>query len=543
VSDSPLPPPSPEETGLVADAAIPRTPAERISPADRSRLKEAIRKSTLALLFASALGTAAPLHAEEHAAKPAASAVAERLPDDAVTRHTLKLGGRELAYTATAGTLPLRDGKGEKQASVFYVAYTATGSGKEARPITFAFNGGPGAASAYLQLGALGPRILQFGPDGTVPPKSDHLVDNPQSWLAFTDLVFIDPVGTGYSRAVGGSEEAQKKFWGVRQDLDSLAAFIRLYLTQADRLQSPIYLAGESYGGFRAAKLPHLLAERQGIPVRGALLVSPALEFGLMGGNAFNPLPYALRLPAYAAVVLERRGELSPEALSEAEHFALGEYLLGLANPPGDPKKAAQFYGTVARLTGLPEPLVAQHKGRIPLGTFIKRFRHDQGLLVSRYDGSATGPDPYPAQPTARSGDPVLDGTRPIFTAAMVAYLRDELGFKTDLPYRLLDGEIAAKWDWRSGLSRREAYNGASDDMREALALHPRLRFLIVHGLTDLATPYMMSRYVIDHLPPLGSGPRVELKVYPGGHMMYLRPDSRGRLRDDAAAFYRETAG
>jgi carboxypeptidase C (cathepsin A) len=480
-----------------------------------------------------ALGLALPsARAEE--GKPAATA-ARILPDDAVTQHKMRVGGGEVGYTATAGTLPLRDGKGEKLADVFYVAFMREGVLDAARrPITYAFNGGPGAASAYLDIGALGPRALEFGPGGRMPPVSDHVEDNPDTWLPFTDLVFIDPVGTGYSRATGGTDEVAKRYWGVKQDLDTLAQVIRLHLTRIGRLASPMYLVGESYGGFRAARLAHQLATEEGVAPAGVLMVSPVIEFKLMSGDALDLLPWALRLPSYAAVELETRGTIAPEALGEVERYALTDYLVGLAAGPTESAAAQRLYARVAALIGLSEATVARWEGRVPLGTYVKEFQRSTGRIVSRYDGSVTSPDPDP-RAHRNEEDPVLEASIAPFTRAFVAYARDELGFATEAPFELLSREVGRHWDWSSAGGRSSL--GASDALRRALAVQSKLRALVAHGMTDLQTPYMMSRYVVDHMPA-ELRPRVALKLYEGGHMMYLRAGSRHRLRDDALAFY-----
>jgi carboxypeptidase C (cathepsin A) len=224
--------------------------------------------------------------------------------------------------------------------------------------------------------------------------------------------------------------------------------------------------------------------------------------------------------------------------LAEAERFAMKEYLPALV-AGGREVEGAALLAEVARRTGLPEDVVARRRGRIPVEVFQKEFRRAEGRIMSRYDGSASGFDPYPGSSSARGADPILEGTKAAFTTAMLAYYRETLGVKTDLPYRLLNGQVGGKWDWKSGLGGwGQGYIGGTDDMREALALDPKLRVLIAHGVTDLQTPYMMSRYIIDHLPPLGDRARVELKLYQGGHMMYMRPGSRARLHDDAAQFY-----
>ena len=474
---------------------------------------------------------------EQPEAKPAAAA---SLPADAVTTHTITVDGRELAYTATAGTLALTNDKGERTAEIFYVAYRLSGAPKASRPITIAFNGGPGAGSAYLQVGALGPRVLDYGDGRELPFTSGKVIDNPDTWLDVSDLVFVDPVETGYSRSTLSDDETRKQFLGVRQDLDAMGRIIHQLVVHLDRLDSPVYLAGESYGGFRAARLPRLLAANEGVVVRGTVLISPALEFSLLGRGEFNPMPSAVRIPSYAAVALEAQGKLSPSALADAEHFALGDYLTGIVTPPTDSAAAERFYQTIADLIGLPEPTVARFRGRVPVGVFQKEARHGDQTLLSRYDGSVAAPDPYPSSYTSEGGDPILAGINGPLTSGFVNYARDELNFKTDHRYLLLNGEVSHHWTWREGEGGGFGQGGpdASDDLREGLALEPRLHVLIAHGMTDLQTPYLGSRYVISQLPEKLTRDRITLALYTGGHMMYLRPASRAALHHDARAIY-----
>ena len=243
------------------------------------------------------LSAAVPAIAQERT-HPAQTEAASGVPADSITHHRFKAGSAEAAFTVTAGSLSLGDGKGP---SMFYMAYTRDGAAHEARPLTFVFNGGPGASSAYLHLGALGPRVVDFGSTGQMPPQPVHLIDNPDSWLDLTDLVFIDPPGTGYNTT------DDKKYYAVREDLEAFASFIDLYLGLNGRTSSAKYLVGESYGGFRAARLPQILADDHGISLMGVFMISPVMEFSLIGGDEFEPLPYALRLPAYAASQARRR--------------------------------------------------------------------------------------------------------------------------------------------------------------------------------------------------------------------------------------------
>jgi carboxypeptidase C (cathepsin A) len=471
------------------------------------------------------------------AAESSAQAHAPRLPADAVTHHEMTLAGRTLAYTATAGTLPLSDEKGEQTAEIFYVAFTLDGVSDVAhRPVTYVFNGGPGAASAYLDIGAIGPRALDLGPAGTLPPKSATVTDNADSWLPFTDLVFVDPVGTGYSQAVGGADAAAKQFWGVQQDLDALEEIVRLHLTRSGRLGAPVYLVGESYGGFRAARLAHDLPRNKGVTPAGVLLISPVLEFRLMEGDQLDLLPWALHLPSYAATNLAQEGAIKPDALAAAEHFAMTDYLTALAAGEGSAADSAALYAKLAQLTGLDQDRIASWRGLIPPELYVREIRRRDGETVSSYDATVaiTNTNPWGG---GSHDDPVLDATIAPFTTAFVAYARDELGFKTDLPFELLDREVSRHWDWGGGHHGPPDSLGASEALDRALALQPQLKVLIAHGLTDVLTPYMMSRYVVTHLPQ-NEQSRVALKLYDGGHMMYLRETSRHRLHDDAQAFY-----
>jgi carboxypeptidase C (cathepsin A) len=484
--------------------------------------------SLLLLLAMPALATD-----EKPTAQPAAKPTAMPPPADSTTHHEITLGDKTLAYTATAGSLAIKDDKGEKQADIFFLAFTLDGADAAQRPVTYAFNGGPGAASAYLDLGALGPRMLDFGTTGKPEPVVEHVVDNPDSWLPFTDLVFVDPAGTGFSRAA--SDDAAKKLYGVGPDLDALAQVIRLHLGRSNRLASPIYLVGESYGGFRAARLAQLLAAQEGIAAAGVMLISPVIEFRLMSGDRFDVLPWALRLPAYAAVALEAKQALSLDALKEPERFALNDYLVALA--AGTRATPEHFYDRVAELTGLDAATVSRWGGRVPPGAYVKALRRADGQIVSRYDGTVAAPDPDPSSAYGED-DPLLQGTIAPFTRAFTAYARDELGVTTDLAYHLLSNEVGRHWHWHDGNSDQRGDVGSADTLARAMALQPHLKVLIAHGLTDLTTPYMMSRYVVDHLPSNVTAERVTLKLYPGGHMMYLRSGSRRQLHDDAAAFY-----
>ncbi len=448
------------------------------------------------------------------------------LPADSTTQHTLTAGGLKLAYTATAGTLPLRDGKGERSASVFYVAYTVPGADPKTRPVTFCFNGGPGAGMAYLHLGAAGPITLQMGTPETDGARA-KLEENPDSWLSFTDLVFIDPVGTGYSRAAK-PDEAQKEFWGVKQDAAAMAKTVSLWLTRNGRTTSPKFLAGESYGGVRAIKLARDLQREQSTIVNGIVMVSPLIEGAFLNGSDEAILGHALRLPSYAGAALERRHAFDPKAVEEAYKFALGEYLTTLAGPLPAGDAGREFYGKLSALTDIPVDVLARHAGRLPFGA--SDFRRRDGEIRSLYDYSLGIPDPHP-EGDHEMVDPVLSGYGRAYGAAFEGYVADQLGFKTDLTYELLSFEVNQKWD--------NANDGGPpitsiEDLTESLALNPSLRVLVAHGYFDVITPWGVSQWLLDHLR-VGRD-RAELKVFPGGHMLYTRPASRAGLKSAVAS-------
>src|SRR5271170_5492655 len=294
--------------------------------------------------------------------QPSGPGVLLLLPADAVTEHSIDLPGGKLAYTATAGTFPLFDQSGDRAAAIFYTAYVAKSANAAARPITFVFNGGPGAASAFLNLGMVGPRIAQFGMDGR-DGSNVRLIDNPDTWLAFTDLVLIDPVGTGWSRPA--KPDGGHAFWGVHGDTESMAKVIALYVARNSRASSPKFILGESYGGFRAAKVARVLQSDQGIMASGILMLSPMLEGAFQFGGDRFALGAALQLPSLAAAQLERKGAFSQEALAKAEHFALTDYLSTLAGPPPQGDTSKNFYARVAQITGLPADTVAESRGFI----------------------------------------------------------------------------------------------------------------------------------------------------------------------------------
>jgi carboxypeptidase C (cathepsin A) len=454
------------------------------------------------------------------------------LPGDAVTQHSIDLPSGKLAYTATAGTFSLFDQSGERAAAVFYTAYVAKSDNPAGRPVTFVFNGGPGAGSAFLHLGLVGPRLAEFGMAGR-DGASVRLIDNPDTWLAFTDLVLIDPVGTGWSRPAkpdGGSA-----FWSVRSDAQSLAKVIALYVSKNGRVSSPKFIVGESYGGFRAAKVARTLQSEQGIVVSGVLMLSPLLEGAFQFGGDRFALGAALQLPSLAAAELERKGTFSKDALAQAEHFALTDYLSTLAGPPLKGDAAKSFYARVGQMTGLSPDVLAESRGFIQ-DAYVKNLRASDHKIVSHYDVTFAVDDPNPESPTARGPDPVLDGVIRSYGSAFAGYARDELGFKTDVTYNLLASDISGRWDWQDGSGHSPP--SVAEDLRVLLALTPSFHLMVAHGYSDMITPYAVTRYVLDHLPPYEGEERTQLKLYRGGHMFYLDAASRKAFTADARTMY-----
>jgi carboxypeptidase C (cathepsin A) len=494
----------------------------------------------LLLALVLALCGSLPGLAQEHPGKadagseqrPQRGGVLAMLPSDATSEHTLNAHSRPIAYTATAGTLPIIDTSGERKASVFYTAYTEHGADAATRPVTFVFNGGPGAASVYLHLGLAGPKVLDFGPTGR-DGAAARLRENPDTWLDFTDLVFVDAVGTGWSRPAKADDTS---FFGVRPDAQVMAKVVALYLARQGRMASPKYILGESYGGFRAVKVASVLQQDQGIVVSGIVMASPLIEGGyVFGSGDRHSLGCALQLPSVVAAELEHRHAFSPQAIADAERFALTDYLATLAGPAPKGDAARTFYGRVARMTGLPADLVTRSRGCVR-DAYLKHRRETDHEVLSVYDATFASPDPFPEREGRHGGDPVLDGFTRALGGAFVGYAREELGFKTDVTYAVLNPEVNGKWEWERG--KRGSPPSISDDIREFLSLNPSFRLLVAHGYSDLVTPYAVTRYVIDHLPEFGEADRVQLKVYAGGHMFYFAERPRVEFTRDVKAFY-----
>ena len=463
---------------------------------------------------------------------PSSPVVAEqhRLPPDSTTKQTLALPGRTLAFSATAGSIRLFDDKGEPQADIAYTAYQLDGAEARTRPVTFFFNGGPGAASAYLQLGNAGPWRLSIDGDAAVPSASPDLQPNAETWLDFTDLVFIDPVATGYSRFVATGDEVRKKFFSVDGDAGSIALTIRRWLEKSDRLLSPKFIASESYGGIRGPKIVRNLQREQGVGVRGLILISPVLDFREFSGSSI--LQYVGSLPSMAAVARQNRGPIAPADMADVERYARGEFLADLVKGAADAEATARLVDKVADLTGIDRAVSRRLAGRFDVAEFRREFDRKDGKVTGRYDASVLGFDPYPDSSFYHFGDPSGDTLTAPLTSAAVDLITRKLNWRPDGSFELLNGSVEHAWDFGRGLQPAESIS----QLREILALDPKLKVLVAHGLFDLATPYFGSKILLDQLPAFAAPPRVKLVVYPGGHMFYSRDAARGALRGEAQA-------
>src|SRR5215471_980450 len=451
---------------------------------------------------------------------------------ESVTERTVRIGDREIGYRAVASTTTLRDAAGEARASVFSVSYTRTDPGDPAeRPLTFVFNGGPGSSSAWLHLGLVGPRRVDM-PDGpTAPPAPYRVIDNDASLLDVSDLVFIDPVSTGYSRPAAGQEA--KQFHGFREDLESVGEFIRLHTSRAGRWASPKFLVGESYGTTRAAGLARHLQQRHGMYVGGVGLISAVLMFQASRPDPGNDLPYILALPTYAATA-RYHGRVSGfddvRALTdEVEAFALGDYAAVLLQGSRASEAARRsVLDRLAAYTGLSPAFLEACNLRVAPARFYKELLRDQRRTVGRLDTRFTGIDPD-AGGDAPQYDPSYAVILAPYTAAVNAYLRGELGFESDLHYEVLNSDAVRPWNW--GEFADNHYLDVASGLREAMSWDRRMRVLLASGYYDMATAFAAAEWTLDHmgLDPSLAG-NIRMTRYEAGHMMYVHEESRARL-------------
>ncbi|MEK9283486.1 peptidase S10 [Bradyrhizobium sp. ISRA442] len=470
----------------------------------------------------------------QSAAQPSPSAAEQhRLPADATTKQTLELPGRTLAFTAIAGSIRLFDDKREPQADIAYTSYELDGADRATRPVTFLFNGGPGASSAWLQFGSAGPWRLPFDGEALSPSASPEVRPNAETWLDFTDLVFIDPVGTGYSRFAASGEDARKRFYSIDGDVNSIALVIRRWLEKHDRLLSPKYVAGESYGGIRGPKVVRQLQLQYGVGVRGLILLSPLFDFREFTGTSL--LQYVATLPSYAAVAREAKAPVTRADLADVEAYARGEFLADLIKGEADKEATNRLADRVAALTGIDQAVSRRLAGRFDVGEFRREFDRKNGKVTGRYDGSVRGFDPFPDSGSSRFGDPSGDALRAPLTSAAVDVLTRKLNWRPDGSYEVLNGSVERAWDFGHGITPPQSVS----ELRQILATDPKLNVLVGHGLFDLATPYFGSQRVLDQLPAFATS-RIKFVVYPGGHMFYSRDGSRQAFRGEVEALVRQ---
>jgi carboxypeptidase C (cathepsin A) len=466
----------------------------------------------------------------------------ETEPEPVVTKHELQAGAKRLNYSVTTGRLPLANEQtGVVEGHVFFIAYSLeTPTPKNQRPLMFSFNGGPGAASVWMHLGMIGPKRVRMLDDGSYPPPPFQLVDNEHTFLDFSDLVFIDTIGTGYSRAV--SQDVGKKFWGVQGDIASVGEFIRLYLTRYQRWTSPLFLIGESYGTFRAAGVAGYLIDK-GVAFNGVILVSSILNFQTARFDKANDLPYSLFLPTYTATAWYHKKlpkDLQTDlrkALRESEGYAMGEYAQVLAK--GDrltPQERSDAVGKLSRLTGLEKRFLEENDLRIEIRRFQKELLRTEGKTVGRLDSRLEASEGLNGAEVP-GFDPALAAIRPPYQALIVDYLRGDLKYETDLPYYVLGGGIGP-WEYGPGGTNR--YADTSDALREAFAKNPYMRVLVTSGYYDLATPYFATEYTMSHLGiPEKFKPSIEKTYFEAGHMFYIHMPSLQKVSGEVANFVR----
>jgi carboxypeptidase C (cathepsin A) len=504
-------------------------------------------KDTSAVVVVSPVSVTLPKDVADRLAAGAEPAPPKVEGDQPVaTTHQITIGGDTVDYTATTGTITLAEEDGKAKARLFYVAYTRQGVTDPAtRPVTFTFNGGPGSSSVWLHLGAFGPRRVVLPDDATPAPPPFTLAENAHSILDLTDLVFIDPVSTGYSRAVPG--EDPKQYHGVTPDVESVGELIRLWCTRERRWSSPKYLAGESYGTTRAANLVNHMQERHGMFFNGVVLVSSVLHFNTLQFTPDNDLPYILYVPAYTATAWYHRrlaadlqGDGSPAALratlAKAEAFAHSDYaralLLGTRLPA---RERARIAARLARLIGLSREFVTRSDLRVPIGRFVKELRRAEGRTVGRLDSRYVGID-RDAAGESFEYDPSYPAIQGPYTAALNHYVRAELGYENDLPYEILTDRVHP---WRFDTAENR-FLDVAEPLRQALTHNPHLKVFVANGYYDLATPYFATEHTFHHLgldPTLAGN--ITMTYYPAGHMMYVHEPSHAALKADLAAFYR----
>jgi carboxypeptidase C (cathepsin A) len=477
-----------------------------------------------------------------------------RLPDGA--RHQLSWeaapGAPPLTVHVLSEWICLRK-KERPAAEIFHTYYHLDEKSKAGRPVTFVFNGGPGAASAYLHVGGLGPRRIHFEADGRAAPPPTRLVNNTESWIEFTDLVFVDPVGTGFSRVIDGDPAGEKtpadaakkvdekEFYGLNRDLESLGEFIERFLSKHNLWDRPVFIAGESYGGFRTAKLARRLQEKHGVGLSGAIAISPALEFSMLNESDYDVLRYMDTFCAMALAAAHHgrsrvfTGNPPVETIRGAiEAFATRELAHAFVVGTGhDQTELTKVYDRAADFLGLPREMVRRAEGRVPFWRFARELLRDQRRVVGFYDATISAVDPFPDREMNEGADPTLTGIEPVFTAGINHLLRTQIGVQSERRYELLSHEVNGLWKRDDQKHVLEGPAGATDDLRYAISLNPHMKVLITHGYYDLVTPYFSSERLVEHMKLLPEQRRaLATRHFSGGHMFYTWEESRRAFRD-----------
>jgi carboxypeptidase C (cathepsin A) len=462
---------------------------------------------------------AAAASGEKQDAKPDAKtdAKAEGLPEDKSVAQSITVNGKTLHYTATVGTIHLKDAMGKPTGDVMYTAYVVDREKNEPqRPVLFALNGGPGASSVYLNLGAIGPKHVAFANAGDSPSDPATLTDNPGTWLDIADEVFIDPIGTGFSKSLVDADTTKKLFYSPTPDIEYLSLVIYKWLVKNDRLLDKKYLMGESYGGYRGPRITHYLQSDLGVAMNGLVLVSPYLNPTFGDGN-LSPVPWMITLPSITAAHLENQQKLSDESMRQVISYTEGEYATALIKGPADKADTEAMIAKVTEMTGLDPMFVRYSGGRLETGAYLREVHREKGEIGSVYDSNVTAPDPYPYASQQESNDPILESIIAPTTTAMVDFITRVVGWKTEARYYALSGDVNRQWDRSQDLRK-----GSVGDLRESIAADPKLNVLIVHGWNDLSCPFMGSVLTQNELPAKLAG-QVTVREFPGGHMFYTR--------------------
>jgi carboxypeptidase C (cathepsin A) len=465
-------------------------------------------------------------------ARPAPPAL-HRLPADSTTHHSVELPGRTLSFSVTAGSVTLTNADGVAEAQVAYLAYvldTPPGS-TVPRPISFAFNGGPGAVSDTIHLGLLGPWRIPMDPAHARPSASAAVSANADTWLDFTDLVFLDPVGTGFSRLLVNTEETRKKYWSVNGDVESLATTIRQYLAAAHRMTAPKYIIGESYGGLRGPRLVRELSANQSVGVSGLILVSPELDSGGYS-EALDTMGAVSVLPTLVASARARKGPVTRADMADVEAYAAGDYLLDLVRGEADPQALARRIDHLSALTGIDRGYWVRRHGKTYSFDFFRQRLPDQ--MASRYDSSLEKPDPFPEYVNEFPFDSLSSALDAPLGSAMLDLYGRQFHWLPDGPYVQNNYRAERAWDFMVRGARAESVSA----LRTELALDPGFHVLIGHGLFDFATPYFRTQLLLNQIPPSVGTDRIAFQVYAGGHMFYTHEENRAPFRAAARALY-----